>query len=101
MTLEKRLSIQQAQVREAVKQFRGCTVRELAERSLIPRAVFHRRLIELERGGYVAKVHGSVRACNCCGVVSYYPIPLQPDKSDDIEELTVAGDSCNGSSSTR
>ena len=92
MTLEKRLSIQAAQVREAVKQFPGISVRELAVRSLIPRAVFYRRLIELERSGHVAKLNGS----------AYYPIPLQTDIFNDSEELTVAGDrSCDGSSSTR
>lgn len=92
MTPKKWLSIQQAQVREAVKQFPGASVRELAARSLIPRAVFYRRLIELERSGHVAKLNGSV----------YYPIPLQTDIFNDTEELTVAGDrSCNGSLSTR
>jgi len=68
MQQEKGLAIQQWQVREAVKQFPGSTVHELAARSLIPREVFHRRLIELERLGFVAKDHDGV----------YHAIPLKP-----------------------
>ena len=63
------MSPQAAQVREAVKQFPGCTVKQLSERSLIPRRVFYRRLPELERAGFVAKINGSV----------YHPIPQQED----------------------
>ncbi len=50
-----RLGPQQMVVREAVKQFPGSTIAELSLRSLIPRAVFHRRLVELVRFGVLAK----------------------------------------------
>lgn len=57
------------QVREAVKQFPGRAVRELAVLTMIPRATFHRRLVELERLGFVA------RGAND----GYYVIPIHPD----------------------
>lgn len=91
MALEKRLALQQWQIREAVKQFPGCSVHELAARSMIPRAVFHRRLVELERGGYVAK---GARG-------DYHPIPLEPDEFPDLEDQTTVTRSCNGTLSTR
>lgn len=91
MTGNTRLGMQAAQVREAVKQFPGRSVHELAELTLIPREVFHRRLIELERGGWVAK--------DARGV--YHPIPLTPEEFPDLEDTPTVIDSCNGTLSTR
>lgn len=49
------MGLQAWQVREAVRRFGPGSVAALAARTLIPRDVFHRRLIELERLGFVAR----------------------------------------------
>jgi hypothetical protein len=86
---EKHQAVQAWQVREAVKQFPGSNVRRLSVLSMIPRAVFFRRLIELERLGFVAK--------DDCG--GYHPIPTQPHDFPELEELETR--KCNGTSSMR
>jgi len=86
---EKRQAVQAWQVREAVKQFPGSNVKRLAVLSLIPIAVFHRRLIELERLGFVAKDQRG----------GYHMIPTQPNDFPELTELESR--QCNGTSSTR
>lgn len=83
---EKRPAVQAWQVREAVKQFPGSNVRRLAVLSFIPQAVFYRRLIELERLGFVAKDERG----------GYHVIPLHPSDFPDLENLRK----CSGTSST-
>lgn len=83
---EKRPPLQAWAVREAVKQFPGSTVQQLSARSLIPRKVFHRRLIELQRLGFVAKDNAG----------RYHTIPIHPE---DFPELSST-QKCNGTSST-
>jgi hypothetical protein len=73
---EKPIAPQLWQVREAVKQFPGCTVRRLSSLTLIPLAVFHRRLIELVRMGFVARG----------GNDGYYVIPIHPDDFPERSE---------------
>ena len=87
MTDERRPAVQAWQVREAVKQFPGSNVRQLALRSMIPRAVFFRRLIELERLGLVAKDDRG----------GYHTIPTQPTDFPEIDQVRK----CNGSTLTR
>lgn len=85
---EKRPAVQSWQVREAVKQFPGSDVKRLALMSMIPEAVFYRRLIELQRLGFVAKDDRG----------GYHTIPTQPTDFPDLEQLVKK---CNGNSSTR
>lgn len=54
-TAQKRLSAQAAQVLSAVREFPLLSITALSQRSLIPRAVFFRRLPELERAGLIQK----------------------------------------------
>lgn len=75
-THEKRPAVQAWQVRSAVKQFPGSNVKRLAALSLIPRAVFHRRLIELERLGFVAKDANG----------GYHVIPTHPEDFPELPE---------------
>lgn len=84
---EKRPALQAWAVREAVKQFPGSTVPQLAALSMIPRDVFHRRLIELQRLGFVAKDN----------VGRYHTIPIHPEDFPEHPEQQK----CNGTSSTR
>ena len=84
---EKPPALQAWAVREAVKQFPGSNVQQLSALSLIPRAVFHRRLIELERLGFVAKDDDG----------RYHMIPIRPE---DFPE-PPSDQKCNGTSSTR
>lgn len=89
MIREKGQALQAWQVREAVKQFPGSNVRRLSVLSLIPPAVFYRRLIELERLGFVAK---DARG-------GYHMIPTQPNDFPELTQLEIL--KCNGTSSTR
>jgi hypothetical protein len=83
---EKRPALQAWQVREAVKQFPGSNVRRLSVLTLIPRAVFHRRLIELERLGFVAQDDNG----------HYHTIPILPEDFPELPE----GTQWSGTSST-
>jgi hypothetical protein len=87
--VERGPALQAWTVREAVKQYPGSNVRRLSAMTLISRAVFHRRLIELERLGFVAKDDRG----------GYHTIPLTPEDFPDLEQLVAR--SCNGTSSTR
>ena len=78
---EKPIAPQLWQVREAVKQFPGCNVRRLSALTLIARATFHRRLIELERLGFVAH-RGDHR---------YYVIPIHPEDFPELPSLRSCG----------
>lgn len=49
------LGLQQWQVREAVKRYAGSSAGKLARLTQIPREVFSRRLIELQRLGLIAR----------------------------------------------
>jgi hypothetical protein len=53
------LSPQLALVREAVKQFPDSTVAQLQQRTLIPRAILYRRLVELVRSKHLRKINGA------------------------------------------
>jgi hypothetical protein len=75
--MEKRPALQAWTVREAIKQFPGSTVKRLSAMTLISRAVFHRRLSELERLGFVAKDDRG----------GYHTIPLNPEEFPDLEQL--------------
>ena len=79
MLHEKRQALQAWAVREAVKQFPGSNVRRLAVLTMIPQAVFYRRLIELERLGFVAKDERG----------GYRIIPTQPSDFPEIEQLEL------------
>jgi hypothetical protein len=83
---EKRPAVQAWQVRESVKQFPGSNVKRLSALTLIPRAVFHRRLIELERLGLVAQDDNG----------NYHTIPIRPEDFPELPEHKR----CNGTSST-
>ena len=74
MQEEKHLAPQLWTVREAVKQFPGSNVRRLSVLTLISQAVFHRRLIELVRLGYIAQGANG----------GYYVIPIQPNDFPDL-----------------
>lgn len=79
---QRRPALQAWQVRSAVKQFPGSNVKRLAVMTFIPRAVFHRRLIELERLGFVAKDANG----------GYHVIPIHPEdfpelEAEEIQEL--------------
>ena len=89
MIREKRQALQAWQVREAVKQFPGSNVRRLAVLSMIPQAVFYRRLIELERLGFVAKDERG----------GYRMIPTLPNDFPELAQLELR--KCNGTSSMR
>jgi hypothetical protein len=80
---EKTLAPQLWQVREAVKQFPGSNVRRLSALTWIPRTTFHRRLVELERLGYVAR-RGDDR---------YYVIPIHPDDFPELPSDQLCGTS--------
>lgn len=87
---EKRPALQAWTVRSAVKQFPGSNVKRLSALTLISRNVFHRRLIELERLGFVAKDANG----------GYHTIPIHPDEFPDLAEKEIE-QKWTGTSSTR